>query len=211
MFDNFHRLTCLTVVVLLTACASPAAPSDLTPLPFADAFDQPSGWETQSDAAGEAIYVNGRFRIRVKQPKLTQWSRAGKRFADASVEVTAEALAGPKDNGFGLLFRCVDQRNCYHFGISSDGFWRAGVLRDNRWNTWGPWMADAAIRTGGVTNTLRVDMKGGSLSFFVNGKAVGQHDDATFSRGDIGLFAQTLNVSGADVAFDNLRVSALKP
>lgn len=192
---------------VLTGCGAQPLPSP-SALPWIETFEQPSGWQEISDPAADTQYANGRFRIRIKQPSLTQWSLAGRHFDNASVEVTAQALGGPKDNGFGLLVRCADRRNCYHFEISSDGYWRAGPLRDNRWETWSSWKADPAIRPGGLANTLRVVMKNDTFEFYVNGTLMGRQSDGTWRQGDIGLFASAFNVAGTDIAFDDLRVTA---
>lgn len=201
-------------IAMLIGCAPAAAPdaSALTPLPYTDDFSDPnSGWQTLSDLNADVRYENGRLRIIVKLENLTQWSAAGKRFKDAIFEVEARPNGGPTDNGFGVLFRIQDRKNFYHFGISSDGYWRAGYMKDGDWVNWDDWQPHPAIRLGGQTNRIKVVMRGNELSFFVNDQPISSKQDDTFASGDIGVFALTLiDKPGTDVSFDNVRVTAVE-
>lgn len=139
-------------IAALTGCApafGPEAPA-FTPLPYADDFSNPnSGWQTLSDLNADVRYDSGSLRIIVKLENLTQWSAAGKRFKDAVFEVDARPNGGPTDNGFGVLFRMQDRKNFYHFEISSDGYWRAGYVKDGNWVNWDDWQPHPAIKLGG--------------------------------------------------------------
>jgi len=201
-------------MIALVACApapGSGAPA-FTSLPYSDDFSDPnSGWETVSDLNADVKYDAGALRIVVKLENLTQWSAAGRRFKDAIFEVDARPNGGPTDNGFGVLFRMQDRKNFYHFEISSDGYWRAGYVRDGDWNNWDDWQPHPAIRTGSETNRIRVVMQGDQLSFFVNDQLISSRQDGMFASGDIGVLALTLiDAPGTDVSFDNVRVSEAK-
>ncbi|HET9981640.1 MAG TPA: hypothetical protein VFQ32_14425, partial [Ktedonobacterales bacterium] len=56
-----------------------------------------------------------------------------------------------------------------------------------------------------ASNTLEVYAKGAHMDFFVNGKAVGSLDDATYSTGMIGLAAG----DGMECVFTNLFIGEL--
>jgi hypothetical protein len=191
------------------ACAQP---SPTTPLPYTDDFSNPSsGWQTLSDVSADVKYDAGTLHFVIKQENLTQWSLAGKAFKDGVYEVQAQPNAGPTDNGFGVLYRVKDRKNFYHFEISSDGYWRAGLMKDGNWINWDDWASSAAIKTSNASNVIKVVMKENTLTFYVNDQQVGQKDDATFTEGDIGLFALTLlDKPGTDVSFDNVSVTALQ-
>lgn len=192
---------------LLAACGGPQ-PTPTTPLPFADDFSAASGWSTQTDISADVKLDGGALRIVVKQENLTVWSLAGKAFTDAVVEVDARPNGGPEDNGFGLLFRVKDRKNFYHFEVSSDGYWRAGVMKDGKWENFDDWAPHPSIRQSAATNRLKVVMKGDSLTYFINSQQVYQKTDKTFASGDIGLTALTLiDKPGTDISFDNVSVT----
>jgi hypothetical protein len=198
----------LCITLLVSACAQPA---QTTPLPYADDFSNPSsGWQTLSDISADVKYDAGKLHFLIKQESLTQWSLAGKTFQDGVLEAEAQPNAGPTDNGFGLMFRVKDRKNFYHFEISSDGYWRAGVMRNGNWENWDDWAVNNAIRPGNAPNKLKVMMKEDTFTFFVNDQQVLQKQDKSFDIGDIGLFALTvIDKPGTDVSFDNASVSAL--
>ncbi|MDW8350617.1 MAG: hypothetical protein RML99_01800 [Anaerolineae bacterium] len=204
----------LVALAIPTGCAPAGGMGtpDLTPLPYTDDFSDPSsGWQTLSDLNADVRYDGGGLRIIVKLENLTQWSAAGKNFKDAVFEVDARPNGGPTDNGFGVLFRMQDRKNFYHFGISSDGYWRAGYVKDGDWENWDDWQPHPAIKLGSETNRIKVVMRGSELSFFVNDQPISSKQDDTFASGDIGVFALTLiDKPGTDVTFDNVRVSAVE-
>jgi hypothetical protein len=200
-------MLCLTLV----ACGETRPPT--SPLPFIDDFSNPqSGWQTNSDLTGDATFDNGRLRIIVKQQSLTVWSMANKVFKDATYEVDAQPIGGPQDNGFGVLFRAKDRKNFYHFEISSDGYWRAGVMKDSKWENWADWLPNPAIKTGGEVNRIKVVMKGEAFNIFVNNQlVVSRENEKLFDAGDIGVFALTvIDQPGTDVVFDNVSVTEIK-
>lgn len=199
-----------TVMALLLAACNSAPPTPVaTDLPYADDFSDPSsGWETLSDVSADVKYDNGALRFTIKQENLTQWSNPGKAFQDGVLEVDAAPNDGPTDNGFGVLFRYKDRKNFYHFEISSDGYWRAGLMRDGKWENWEDWAGHPNIKTGDAVNHIKVVMQGDTFTFFVNDQQLSQRQDKSFDSGDIGLFALTLiDAPGTDVSFDNVSVT----
>ncbi len=199
----------IAILILLSACAKP---SPNTPLPYTEDFNTPnSGWEVLSDVSADVKYDAGKLRFIIKQENLTQWSVAGKLFQDGVFEVEAQPNAGPADNGFGVLFRVKDRKNFYHFEISSDGYWRGGVMKEGDWQNWDDWAESSAIKTGNAVNKFKVVMQASKFTIYVNDQLITQQEDATFASGDIGLFALTLlDKPGTDVSFDNVSVTAVE-
>jgi hypothetical protein len=208
-----QRLAVLGAVALLAGCAQqPATPAPAyTSLPYSDDFGNPqSGWQTLSDLSADVTYDGGALRIVVKQENLTQWSQAGELFKDGVYQVEAKPNDGPTDNGFGVMFRVKDRKNFYHFEISSDGYYRTGVVKDGEWTTWDDWLQHPAIRLNGEANTFKVVMQGPKLTFFINDQEVATKEDSLFAEGDIGVLALTLiDAPGTDISFDNASVTAL--
>lgn len=198
----------LVALGLLAACGGGPQATPTTALPYTDDFSAKGTWTTQNDISADVKLENGVLRIVVKQENLTVWSLAGKSLDDAVVEVDAKPNGGPEDNGFGILFRVKDRKNFYHFEISSDGYWRAGVMKDGKWDNFDDWAPHPSIRQSSAANRLKVVMKGDSLTFFVNNQQIFQKTDKTFTSGDIGLSALTLiDKPGTDISFDNVSVT----
>lgn len=196
---------------LLAACsADPAAPAT-TALPYTDDFANPqSGWQTMNDPNAEVKYEAEKLRILVKQQIITQWSLANKVFTDGVFEVDAAPNGGPKDNGFGVLFRVKDRKDFYYFAISSDGSWQSGMSKEGKWELWTDWQPHPAIKLDTESNRIKIVMKGDAFQFYVNDQLVGQQTDATYGSGDIGVFAMTfIDNPGTDISFDNVSVTAV--
>ena len=199
-------------MTLLTLSACTKAGPSTTPLPYADDFSNPaSGWQTLSDISADVKYDAGKLRLLIKQENLTQWSLAGKVFQDATYVAEAQPNSGPTDNGFGILFRVKDRKDFYHFEISSDGYWRAGVMKNGTWENWDDWAASDAIKAGNAPNRLKVTMKGDVFTYYINDQQVFEKQDASYPIGDIGVFALTLiDKPGTDVSFDQVDVTAVQ-
>lgn len=216
-----NRLINVSLIIVwlmgLTACSGNSMGSfSGTPRPgaiFQDDFSDPnSGWETWSDSNGSSIgYQNGGLRILVKEKQFDYWSRPGKRFGDARIEVDAIKLAGPNDNDYGLICRYQDRNNFYAFLISSDGY--GGILKVENGQykvISGPQLTYSdSIRQGEALNHLQADCIGQSLVLSVNGQTIAQAMDSGFSAGEAGVIAGTNTTPGVDIFFDNFVV--LKP
>ncbi|MCS6836448.1 MAG: hypothetical protein NZ750_10575 [Anaerolineae bacterium] len=75
------------------------------PVLYAAGFDGfEDEWQTYEGRLAARI-EDGALRIEVGQVDTVAYSVAEPSFGDAQVEVTARAVAGPLDNGFGLVFR----------------------------------------------------------------------------------------------------------
>lgn len=185
-----------------------------TPLPnaiYADDFSNPaSGWETWSDENGSFVaYQNNGLRILVKDRQFDYWSRPGKRFVDARIEVDAIKLAGPNDNDLGLICRYQDKNNFYAFLISSDGYTGIVKVVDGKYNVLnGAQLAySQSIHQGEALNHLQADCVGQTLSLAVNGQVVAQAQDSGFAAGEVGVIAGTNDSPDVDIFFDNFVVS----
>jgi hypothetical protein len=215
MMNRIRLLRALLTTVFFSAtilgsvaCSGEA--SQTTALPYTDDFSNTqSGWQTSADLAGDVTYDGGRLRIVVKNENLNIWSTAGKSFTDGMYQIDAQPIGGPQDNGFGILFRVSDRKNFYYFVISSDGYWQAGLTKDNKMDHWSDWQQHPAIKTGGERNRIRVVMTGPKFDFYVNDQLIGSREDASFAQGDIGVMALTvIDQPGTDVVFDDASVTA---
>jgi hypothetical protein len=62
------------------------------------------------------------------------------------------------------------------------------------------------IAQGAVTNHIRFDCIGPTLTLFVNGTQVDQQTDSEYTTGNVGLVAGSFTTAGTDILFDNFIV-----
>lgn len=199
----------LLLLLLLAACGSLSGP-------YVETFDEAGSWGIGSDIDAEGTVVNGRYEFLVESNLGLFWSTAGRNFADGIYEVEATQLAGPLDNGYGMLFRVDEETNSFYiFEVSGDGYVWIGsctngceeeetLIEDG-------WFASDAVNEGlNATNHLRVRAEGANMIFSVNDQEVGRVSEQSFDEGDIGIMVETLGEGDVLVAFDNFRVTRLE-
>jgi hypothetical protein len=182
-------------------------PADVYMVNFDTIF---TGWEEDENADVRRYYANGQYHILVKSSGMTAWNTSGRNFQDFSLEVETTQVAGPDDNGYGVLLRHVDDDNFYYFEISGDGYWEFSKQEDDEWVTLIKWTEASAIKQGKATNVIKVICDAAAFDFYVNNTQVGDYFDGTFTEGDIGLSVSAYSAGGVHIAFDNLTVRPLK-
>jgi 3-keto-disaccharide hydrolase len=140
---------------------------------FEDKFaDDAGGW-----ALKNTIEVkNGNFTF--KLPPDDMQSNLNVTFSVNDADICADAV-WPEDAdqpvlGAGLLFWGEDNRTYYQFGILNNGRYWIARKQDGTWSgTIAANVDSPAIKTTpGSVNTLRVDAKGNTLAFYINGTKV---------------------------------------
>ena len=202
----------LLILLLLSVMGCRRAQTE----PYLETFDTAATWGMGSDSNTAGEIVDGRYELLVRPIIDRFWTSAGQTFADGVYELEATQVAGPIDNGYGMLFR-IDGRtdSFYAFQVSGDGYvWIAHCAdgcAEERALVQGGWFESTAVNQGlNATNRLRVRAEGNSFIFYVNDQEVGQATDNSIARGDIGLVVETLGEGGVRIAFDNFRVTPLE-
>jgi hypothetical protein len=201
-----------SLAVLLSACQSSLI-SDLVTRPggrlFWDDFSNASGvWPDVSGANGTLGIVDGTYQIQVRSTQLILTAASDHSFRNVQVEVDASRLSGPLQNLFGLTCRSSNADNFYFFAISSDGFFALGKIKNGQAALLGQDMMayNSAILQGDVTNHLRLDCIGETLTGYANGVRIAASEDTDFSSGEAGLVVGTYEIPGVAVSFDNFVV-----
>lgn len=176
---------------------------------FQDDFSDPSsGWDQISAEDGITDYIDGAYRIYVNSRNTDIWSNPGLNFNDAQIEVEAEKIGGDDNNDFGIVCRYKDTNNFYFFVISSDGYYGIGKILEGEQLLIGDESMPPSeeINQGNGTNHLRADCVGDTLRIHVNGVLLAEHQDDSFTSGDVGLLAGSFDNPGTDIHFDNFIV-----
>ncbi|MFN8491026.1 MAG: hypothetical protein U0350_25755 [Caldilineaceae bacterium] len=183
---------------------------------FTDNFRRAdSDWDTKSDDKDVAFtFVNRALHIRVAKKEWLTWIFNKKvdnlQLGDFYAESEISAVNTPDDAQFGLLFRFVDSKNFYKFGISRSGAYSLIKSVDNEWKTIVDWTKSNLIQTDAkARNKLGVLAEDSQITLLVNDEVLTQVTDDSFSSGSLGLMAGAYDKGNVEVAFNKLDIWAL--
>ncbi|MBN1967708.1 MAG: hypothetical protein JW910_23835 [Anaerolineae bacterium] len=222
-------LVLLSILVGCTSAVPVPRPGQLLYVTTFDAFNE--DWEQFEGRLAAQVVGEGQnpaLQLTIDNVQDGAFTVAEPVFSDFDLVVEVTQVAGPDNNGFGVLFRYQDTRNYYVFYISGDGWYSLEQRIDGVAEVLSDWSQSAAIRQGQATNTLRVVARGQTFSFFVNdeplllcptlwnpanpsecmqGEASPELTVTSLpAQGRIGLGARTFDQSGVVIAFDNMLV-----
>lgn len=201
---------------------------------YAATFDAFLGdWDLYEGRLSAQI-ENGALALDVGAASSLPFSAAAPYFAAFDLSVQAQAVGGPLNNGFGVVFRLRDPQNYFLFLISSDGYYRVVRAVDGVQREISTWIPSPAVNQGiGAVNHLRVTGSGDQFRFYVNdvplelcipdspdgystyndltgecreGQMVETLVDGSIASGRLGVIAMTLDEPDVRVLFDNLIV-----
>lgn len=123
----------------------------------------------------------GQMQITVGEVVSGAYSVASPHFGDFDLTAEAQTVAGPLDNGYGIVFRLQNKDNAtfeddsyYLFLISADGFYQLlRVIDGQAPQIVSDWIESPLINQGlGAVNRLRVVARGDQFSFYINDQPV---------------------------------------
>jgi hypothetical protein len=125
-------------------------------------------------------------------------------YQDLELEVKFKAVEGTEDQGGGLIWRYQDPDDYYIARANplEDNFRIYRVVQGVRRQLKGAYIKVAS----GTWHTMRIVAKGDQMECFYDGKKYLEVRDATFRRGEIGLWTK----ADAVTYFDDLRVRPIK-
>jgi len=178
---------------------------------FADDFSSNSNhWGVSTGGAGEINFAYQGLDMKVNQPNSMVWTVSGRKYQDVQINVDNVLLSGPSNDAFGVVCRFQDNQHFYGFIVTHDGYYGIFKMQEGQLS-----LADAegglkysqAIRQGGVVNHIQAVCQGDILKLSVNGELLAMIEDSSFTQGQIGLIAGTYATPGAELFFDNLKVT----
>ena len=192
LFTLAGLLAALTEVSRLAANLSHVASGGPGALLHAADFTSAARDQDLFEGRLSAKLVEGALRLSAGDPESLVYSATGPHFYDFDLEVEARPLAGPLDNGYGLLFRLREAqsapvleafglkrsgfnaaRSYYLFLISSDGYYQLRRSLADEQQILSAWIPSPLIRQGlEVSNRLRVVAQKSTLQFYINGEQV---------------------------------------
>lgn len=195
-----------------TSTPLPPPPPDVSgwPLVLEDDFDDPeSGFPQENYDVGSSFYHDGRYIIEVTKESWLIWERQDS-FSDFVMEV--DVIPQEEAGAAGVVFRLEGKYRFYVFQVSTDGHYKLLKLLaqgGEDWETILDWRESPHIKTGLVTNRLRVVCVGSEIWLYANDHYLDTVQDTSFTTGEIGMIAGTaFGESYALFHFDNLQVYA---
>lgn len=206
--------------LLITLCVALAACNTVEPLPtlapkpatpaadsFQDDFSKDLGiWQTFVEAKAAAEIADGHLSITVKEPFTVSLSIATLNLNDFDLSVVTTQKSVGAANGYGVIFRYIDNQNFYRFDIGGDSTWAVSRRMREQWIHLSELKSSSAIKPNPSSNTLRIVARGDAFEFYANGTLLGTINDSNLPIGRIGLFASTFDDPKTQVMFDNMRV-----
>jgi len=197
-----------------TDTAEPSPTPFSTPVPFTnvlfkDNFTSTStGWDVEHDADYTLEYKNGSYHFVVNAQNGGQSVWHGDGYTNVSVEVDATLNAGPQDGMVGVSCRYTNNVGGYTFEYARNGTY--GIYRYDQGS---PNVLDEStldpntISPSGPTHIQGI-CDGSTLTLVLNGVALIQVDDTTFTSGGAGLIVRTgdSGAAGIDVNFNQFVV-----
>lgn len=178
--------------------------------PYADDFSDPgSGWPIANEADYQLEYINGEYRILVKNTE--RWGTASAGFKATDYLVTVDLHNNNEAYGsYGIVFQLADDWSTYYtFEIFSDGYysiWRYDAKKSG-WKSL-EFKFSAHINQGTADNQIQLARSGVLIQGYANGQMIVQLEDDSFTGlGAVGLIATTYaGEADVDARFDNFSV-----
>jgi hypothetical protein len=202
-----------------TATATPPPQAEISKLlggirtaspAFSDDFRRTdSGWGTSNSEQSSIAYADRALLFQIREKDWLIWSSNSRisELAPANIllEVDAQHLNGPENVGFGVIFAYHDLHNYHRFFIAQNGSYALHKFVEGVGTDLIPWTQTPALTTAarGV-NRLGLLIQGPEITILANDQALTRVKDAAMSAGTLGFTAATGDVSGLEVAFDNV-------
>jgi S1-C subfamily serine protease len=173
---------------------------------FSNALNRWSNW---NDTDGSVGYQNGTYQISVSSPKTYIWGRPGQTFSASIITVQASVLNPTGQGDYGIVCRFRDDgnfSNFYAFEVSEDGFYSIWKYENGKVVSLKDWTSASQLNNLSPSMTLQASCVGSTLTLSVNNITIDQVSDNSFSSGDTGLIAGTMDKGGLLISFDNFIV-----
>ncbi|MCX6047113.1 MAG: hypothetical protein NT075_18575, partial [Chloroflexi bacterium] len=180
---------------------------------FSDDFRRDSKqWRVDSGQDDVTFaYSQRAFHIKVDAPQTFTWSTGNVTVTNFLAELDAQFVAGTPDVEAGLIFGLVDEENYQLFAIKKSGQYALLKKVAGEWETLVDWTASTAIDTREeAVNHLGVLAANSTITLMINDEALETTPDESLGTGQIGLAVGTADQPGAEVAFDNVKLWAVK-
>ena len=197
-----------------TPTAEPTPTPFPTPIPFAnvlfrDDFSKiSSGWDQVHETDYTLEYKDGAYHVVVGAQDGGESVWIGDNYTNLSVEVEANQTAGPDDAFVGVSCRVKQGVGGYGFEFSQNGTYGIYKYTQGSPSALGENSLDPNTVNANGTNAIEGVCAGSTLTLILNGEALMQVDDPTYTSGGAGVIVRTgySGEAGIDVLFNQFVV-----
>ena len=185
------------------------------PLVLSDTFDaNEHDWPTGSDpnefVTNKWRITGGKYRWEVQAHQGVHWyvHPAGGYVSDFYLTVKVQQVSGPRDGGYGVVFRVLNSDNFYFFALRNTQDFIVWRSYRGKWTPLVDWTRSFAIRPGEV-NQITVVAQGSHFVFWINDQLVVEADDEKLTTGRVGLSMELYEAGDEAIfEFDNFELRA---
>ena len=200
--------------------ASPVAPANLFFISDFSAGDSYRLNWPQGTLGGllQEMTPGGYYRLRSEQTSTASTAIFNPDYVYSSVSISMTGRLDESSNpagAYGIAFRYLDQDHYNVFAVDGMGRYSVWVRNEGTWSELRGasenWTADPVVQPIGAENRLLLDVLGSSVTGYVNGARLFRVNDATFSRGNIGIYLATHTEGVTDVYVDQYQTYPASP
>ena len=90
-----------------SATDTPAGPTPTIDLSFTETFDSLGGWASEASKEVSGNVTDGVYVFNLVEPDSFYWSTADRLVGSGTYEISATAVSGPLNNGFGMMIMWI--------------------------------------------------------------------------------------------------------
>jgi S1-C subfamily serine protease len=195
----------VNVVGIASSGGAAEIPQDADVL-FEDYFEPPSsGWYEWDGDATSVEFINGDMQISIFEADYYAWNNPELWFTDVILSAYVHVDEPVGDASYGLICRYQDEDNFYSLEVSEDGYFAIFKKIAGDYEVVEDWHETDLVPSSG-TFEIYASCIGDELTLAVDGTVLGSVEDNSFSDGDVGVIAETWNLGGFTVSFEDFIV-----
>jgi tetratricopeptide (TPR) repeat protein len=145
-----------------------------------------SPFDIKAESSYNSYLSNGSFTLGLKKANCIAWADMPDcEFQDHIIDAKIRLEDNGNYSAAGIIFRIMDEDSYYLALVSSKGFFRIDVVKDNAPKTLIAWTEISDF--DGINFTIKIITCGTYLIFLVNGKWLGEVSDDSVSHGKLGF------------------------
>lgn len=166
-----------------------------------------NNWSTTNSSSADVYVANGNLTINHKRssggwaPTIYKYINTSR---DFSITAQFKKVNGVQNNGYGLVFGRKDNDNENKFFITSGGSFIVSKEENGSRTYLKNWTKSSAIKTGiGQLNSLKIEKKGNTVKYYINGTWVYTNYSPKFYGSRVGFIVY--DVQRIDVTYLSMR------